>query len=299
MDKNTLSNYGWIVVCVLVLSVMLALATPFGRFIATGFEATYTGFAHVANGEDGNRILEAAGMSANENGGSGTGSASCDHSAGNYSYEFVPNVDDGTHNITCEDCGTLIAENQAHTMIWEDYTEPNEDGYVHRRICELCRDDSGYIAPHFDNNGDGLCDVCNEIIVADLSLTVDTMGLMQVDNPMANATTYEFYVDGELKYSGSDYVINSGLDLSGCTVMVKALNSNGETVATGTISLEANNSATCDHSAGNYSVYDNGDGKSHIVVCDDCYNTVEDRANETHTDANGDDMCDVCEGMIY
>ena len=131
MDKNTLSNYGWVVVCVLVLSVMLALATPFGRFIATGFESTYTGFAHVANGEDGNRILEAAGLTANGNGGSGAGSA------------------------------------------------------------------------------------------------------------------------------------------------------------------------TCDHSAGNYSIYDNGDGKTHIVVCDDCYNTVEDRANETHTDANGDDMCDVCEGMIY
>ena len=30
MDKETLSNYGWIVICVLVLAVMLALATPFG-----------------------------------------------------------------------------------------------------------------------------------------------------------------------------------------------------------------------------------------------------------------------------
>ena len=26
MDKETLSNYGWIVICVLVLAVMLALA---------------------------------------------------------------------------------------------------------------------------------------------------------------------------------------------------------------------------------------------------------------------------------
>ena len=30
MDKETLSNYGWIVICVLVLAVMIALATPFG-----------------------------------------------------------------------------------------------------------------------------------------------------------------------------------------------------------------------------------------------------------------------------
>ena len=34
MDKETLSNYGWIVICVLVLAVMLALATPFGKFIS-------------------------------------------------------------------------------------------------------------------------------------------------------------------------------------------------------------------------------------------------------------------------
>ncbi len=43
MDKETLSNYGWIVICVLVLAVMLAFATPFGTFIADGFKATYTG----------------------------------------------------------------------------------------------------------------------------------------------------------------------------------------------------------------------------------------------------------------
>ncbi len=33
MDKNTLSNYGWVVITVLVLAVMLAFATPFGTFI--------------------------------------------------------------------------------------------------------------------------------------------------------------------------------------------------------------------------------------------------------------------------
>ena len=29
MDKETLSHYGWIVILVLILSVMMALATPF------------------------------------------------------------------------------------------------------------------------------------------------------------------------------------------------------------------------------------------------------------------------------
>ena len=43
MDKETLSNYGWIVIAILVLSVMIALATPFGTFIANGVKSTTAG----------------------------------------------------------------------------------------------------------------------------------------------------------------------------------------------------------------------------------------------------------------
>ena len=43
MDKNTLSNYGWIVIAVLVLSVMIALATPFGQYVEQGVRATTEG----------------------------------------------------------------------------------------------------------------------------------------------------------------------------------------------------------------------------------------------------------------
>ena len=40
MDKETLSNYGWVVICVLVLVVMIALATPFGKYIAEAVKNT-------------------------------------------------------------------------------------------------------------------------------------------------------------------------------------------------------------------------------------------------------------------
>ena len=43
MDKETLSNYGWIVILVLVLAVMLALATPFGSFISGAVKSTAQG----------------------------------------------------------------------------------------------------------------------------------------------------------------------------------------------------------------------------------------------------------------
>jgi hypothetical protein len=40
MDKETLSNYGWVVICVLVLVVMIALATPFGKYVAGAVKST-------------------------------------------------------------------------------------------------------------------------------------------------------------------------------------------------------------------------------------------------------------------
>ena len=59
MDKNTLSNYGWIVIAVLVLSVMIALATPFGEYIKAGVESTTAGLFDTSE-----KALNIVGMSA-------------------------------------------------------------------------------------------------------------------------------------------------------------------------------------------------------------------------------------------
>ena len=50
MDKETVSNYGWIVICVLVIAVMVALATPFGSFIKTAVENTTQGLYDTSAG---------------------------------------------------------------------------------------------------------------------------------------------------------------------------------------------------------------------------------------------------------
>ena len=47
MDKETLSNYGWIVICVLVMVVMIALATPFGSYISEAVQSTTKGLFDV------------------------------------------------------------------------------------------------------------------------------------------------------------------------------------------------------------------------------------------------------------
>lgn len=43
MDKETLSNYGWIVICVMVIAVMIALASPFGTFVSNAVKSTTQG----------------------------------------------------------------------------------------------------------------------------------------------------------------------------------------------------------------------------------------------------------------
>lgn len=59
MDKETLSNYGWIVIAVLVLSVMIALATPFGEYIKAGVESTTAGLFDTSE-----KAMNVVGMSA-------------------------------------------------------------------------------------------------------------------------------------------------------------------------------------------------------------------------------------------
>ena len=62
MDKETLSNYGWIVICVLVMVVMIALAGPFGTFVADAVKSTTQGLFDVNQ-----NAMNAAGINIDDN----------------------------------------------------------------------------------------------------------------------------------------------------------------------------------------------------------------------------------------
>ena len=62
MDKETLSNYGWVVICVLVLVVMIALATPFGKYIAEAVKSTTQGLFGASQNALNNGLSNAAGV---------------------------------------------------------------------------------------------------------------------------------------------------------------------------------------------------------------------------------------------
>lgn len=53
MDRNTLSNYGWIIVTTIIIALMIVLATPFGNYIGDAFTSVVDGFSEkVAEGTD-------------------------------------------------------------------------------------------------------------------------------------------------------------------------------------------------------------------------------------------------------
>ncbi len=98
MDKETLSNYGWIVICVLVLAVMLALATPFGTFVADAVKATTAGFFSVNQ-----NAMGAAGITI-----PGQEFESCEH---DYEVTTTANCTTaGTTTHTCKLCGKSYSE---------------------------------------------------------------------------------------------------------------------------------------------------------------------------------------------
>lgn len=111
MDKETLSNYGWIVICVLVLSVMIALATPFGSYVADGFKAAYNGFGDT-NTEATDMMYSAVGVKV---------PASCGikghYKGDNRGTHGIPTTDcTKGHRYTCECINWVVPEGGTYKM---------------------------------------------------------------------------------------------------------------------------------------------------------------------------------------
>ena len=98
MDKETLSNYGWIVILVLILAVMLALATPFGSFIAGAIKSTTAGLFSVNQA-----ALGSAGIDVND-----MVFENCDH----LETELRNVTDTYTGDTCCKACGAVMSAGQ-------------------------------------------------------------------------------------------------------------------------------------------------------------------------------------------
>ena len=98
MDKETLSNYGWIVICVLVLAVMIALAGPFGTFVAGAVKSTTAGLFGVNQ-----NALGAAGITIGDQ-----VFENCEH----LETELRNVTDTYTGDTCCKACGAVLSAGQ-------------------------------------------------------------------------------------------------------------------------------------------------------------------------------------------
>ena len=55
MDKKTLSQYGWVVICILVLAVLIGMATPFGDLVKASVKSTVSEMSKQSK----NKLLDA------------------------------------------------------------------------------------------------------------------------------------------------------------------------------------------------------------------------------------------------
>jgi hypothetical protein len=94
MDKETLSNYGWIVILVLILAVMLALASPFGTFVAGAIKSTTAGLFSVNQA-----ALGSAGIDVND-----MVFENCEH----LETEIRNTTADYSGDTCCKNCGKVL-----------------------------------------------------------------------------------------------------------------------------------------------------------------------------------------------
>ena len=108
MDKSTLSNYGWIVIAVLVLAVMIALATPFGKYVESGVRSTTAGLFETSE-----KALNVVGMTAGE------GNFEDGYAGGQSAPKCCesPNVKTYVDDTKCEGCGLVTYGSNIHNGI--------------------------------------------------------------------------------------------------------------------------------------------------------------------------------------
>ena len=59
MDKETFSSYGWLVITVIVIAIMIAFATPFGEFIVDAVKNVLLDFESTASSALANTTVSA------------------------------------------------------------------------------------------------------------------------------------------------------------------------------------------------------------------------------------------------
>ena len=134
MDKQTLSNYGWVVIVTLILAVMLALATPFGTYVGDAVVSVANGFVGTSN-----EAIDEDNIKTNNE----KWDAKFDYSifendtSGTSNCCTMPNVKTYGDDKKCENCGNVTYGDDIHNGIIPE-------GGIYKRFrieesyCDIC-----------------------------------------------------------------------------------------------------------------------------------------------------------------
>ena len=140
MDKETLSHYGWVVILVLILAVLLALASPFGNFIAGAIKATTAGFFSVNQSAlNSTGLINIGDQSFDDDGSGGVGDSGeqtpCEHA---YESDVVVNCDTvGTITYTCSKCGDTYTEERTTAKHTFDDTSDEQCNVCNKKFANI------------------------------------------------------------------------------------------------------------------------------------------------------------------
>jgi hypothetical protein len=197
MDKETLSNYGWIVICTLVLAVMIALATPFGEYIKDGVWSITHGFNDTLD-----KNMEIVGLSGSGDEDTGFGDDILGDDIGEnlnsvsikYNQKYV-----ATKHHSNEYVGSTYVFYEDGSATFETIYGIKDTAPAGRFSCingELYQEDEGVVGQITDYGNTILLDDGNVVLVLESTMSGLRFGQRYVIYEGDDPISYAFYEDG-------------------------------------------------------------------------------------------------------
>ena len=216
MDRETMKHFGWIVIVTLILAVMLAFATPFGKFVGQATGNILKGYTSVNNSALEEENIKNLENEWNEFLNSDMDGGTSDNSGEGNNNNNNGNDDDesGGDVVECKHVNTKIINAKEATCTQSGYTG---DTYCNDCGKTIASGKTVAATGHKDNNNDGKCDSCgtttattplhhNGTIYKGAVYTTQAGSQLQEDLPFPKITHGDSYRYGEYSYTYSQYL---------------------------------------------------------------------------------------------
>ena len=207
MDKNTLSEYGWIIIVVIILAILIAFAVPFGNFVVTNINSNVDSLFQLF---DDDQPVVASEHVHNFN-----------QAIISNKYMAVPGTcrDKNAYYYSCScgetGAGTFYGERDPVNHVGEtkiNYALSDKSQHTATVICKSCTGIINSCLEMHEYASSGICTKCGYArTLTSPSITIEGDILTITD--AQNEVEYEIYADGALKTAVDSKIVDlSSLD---------------------------------------------------------------------------------------